>query len=270
MTARVTILIPNYKTPQLTKLCLRLIRKYTDPAIAKVIVIDNDSQDESLTYLRNLSWITLLERKSEPNESPALSHANALDLALLQVDTPYVLSIHTDTLIRKAGWLEFLLSHIEASSEIAGVGSWKLEKKPWLFRWLKKIEYQLQRVYHHLKKTDHMLEGIGKNFYYLRSHCALYRMDLIQQLGLTFAESEEGQHAGKAMHKKLIANGYKMLFLPAEQLLNYLDHINHATMVLNPHLGSTSQSIKKGLKRIEKRLSVFHANQILMDAHLDK
>lgn len=137
--------------------------------------------------------------------------------------------------------------------------------------WLKTIEYQLQCIHqHHIKNRDHMLEGIGKNFYYLRSHCALYRMDLIKQFGLTFSENEEGQHAGKTMHKKLVANGYKMLFLQADQLLNYLDHINHATMVLNPHLGSTSRSIRKGLKRIEKRLSAFHANEILMDAYLDK
>ena len=41
----VTILIPNYKTLELTKVCLRLIRKFTNLDQAKVIVIDNDSQD---------------------------------------------------------------------------------------------------------------------------------------------------------------------------------------------------------------------------------
>jgi GT2 family glycosyltransferase len=270
MVARVTILIPNYKTPLLTTLCLRLIRKYTEPSIAKVIVIDNDSRDESLAYLKNLDWITLLERKSVPHESPALSHSGALDLALLQVDTPYVLSIHTDTLIKKAGWLEFLIAQLEASPQIAGVGSWKLEKKFWLMRWLKKVEHKLQSVYYdYIKKSSHVLEGVGENFYYLRSHCALYRMDLIKQFGLTFSESEHGVHAGKTLHKKLVDNGYEMVFLPSDSLLNYLDHINHATMVLNPNLGSKTQSIKKGLKRIEKRLAKFHAQKILMDASLD-
>jgi len=44
--AKVTILIPNYKTRDLTKLCLRLIRKHTDCRQIKVIVIDNDSADD--------------------------------------------------------------------------------------------------------------------------------------------------------------------------------------------------------------------------------
>ena len=81
-TLQVTILIPNYKTLELTKLCLRLIRKHTDLNLARVVVIDNDSQDESLEYLRTLKWITLIERKHIPGETPALSHSRALDLAL--------------------------------------------------------------------------------------------------------------------------------------------------------------------------------------------
>ena len=45
---KVTVLVPNYKTLQITKLCLRLLRKHSDPENIRVIVIDNGSQDESL------------------------------------------------------------------------------------------------------------------------------------------------------------------------------------------------------------------------------
>ena len=58
-TPKVTILIPSYRTPDLTKICLRLIRKNTPNGLAKVIVIDNDSRDASTEYLRSLAWITL-------------------------------------------------------------------------------------------------------------------------------------------------------------------------------------------------------------------
>jgi len=129
-TPQVTILIPNYKTLELTKLCLRLIRKNTDPTLARVIVIDNDSADESLSYLRTLTWIELIERQQISHESPSLSHSRALDLALERVTTPYVLSIHTDTLVRNKEWLPFLLNEITSDARIAGVGSWKLEAKP--------------------------------------------------------------------------------------------------------------------------------------------
>ena len=71
---KVTILIPNYKTLMLTKLCLRLIRKHTEKSMIHVIVIDNDSNDESTEYLRSLKWIELIERKKVEGEIPALSH----------------------------------------------------------------------------------------------------------------------------------------------------------------------------------------------------
>ncbi|MBW2739606.1 MAG: glycosyltransferase, partial [Deltaproteobacteria bacterium] len=71
----VTALIPNYKTLKVTKLCLRLLRKYTDPKKISIIVIDNDSQDESLKYLKSIKHITLIERKKKQDDSPSLFHA---------------------------------------------------------------------------------------------------------------------------------------------------------------------------------------------------
>lgn len=266
--AQVTILIPNYKTLALTQLCLRLLRKNTDPALAKVIVIDNDSHDESLDYLRTLSWIDLIERKHVADETPALSHSRALDLALEKVTTPYVLSIHTDTLVRNKEWLPFLLSHIQNNPNVAGVGSWKLESKPLWKIILKSLEKSVQKIYYQLTgKTDHALEGLDHNYYYLRSHCALYRTDLLRQYHTGFSDNNEV--AGKAMHRKLIENGHKMLFLSSEELLKYMDHINHATTVLNPELSRNRKSITKGMRRIQKSLDSFHSDLILKDRSLD-
>lgn len=264
----VTILVPNYKTKTLTQLCLRLLRKHTNPSLVRVIVVDNDSQDDSLDYLRTVAWIDLIERKAEPGETPVQAHSQALDLALSVVTTPYVLSIHTDTLVKHPEWLVFLLAQIEAHPNVAGVGSWKLEQKPALRRAAKWVERQMQRIYYSLSgKTNHGLEGIGKNYYYLRSHCALYRMDLLKQMNLNFSDGD--QVAGKEMHKRLVEAGYKMVFLPSEQLIRYLEHINHATTVLNPELSTRAKSVHKGLRRIEKSLARMNAQAILADGSLD-
>ncbi len=262
---RVSVLIPNYKTPDLTKLCLRLLRKYTDPQLARFIVIDNDSQDESLDYLKQLSWIQLIERPRVPDESPVLSHARALDLGLAQAETDYVLSIHTDTLVKNALWLPFLLAQIERDSRIAGVGSWKLEAKPWHKRILKYCERYLQKQYRHLLGEN---KPVGEDYHYLRSHCALYRRDLINQYHLTFADNE--QVAGKLMHKKLFAQGHQMIFLPSEILGRYLDHINHATTLLNPEFkDSIRRNRDKELLRLERRMRRLGATEILAADHLD-
>jgi GT2 family glycosyltransferase len=265
---QVTILVPNFRTPQLTKLCLRLVRKYTPSGLAKVIVVDNDSRDESIHYLRSLKWIELIERVHVPGETPALSHSRALDLALERVQTPYVLSIHTDTLVRHSEWLPFLLNQIKQDTRIAGVGSWKLENKPSWKRALKSIERSVQTFYFRMTgKKKHAVEGLDHNHYYLRSHCALYRTDLVRKFNSGFADGEEV--AGKAMHRKLVGNGYKMVFLPSEILLNYMDHINHATTVLNPELSRKEKSIIKGQKRIQQSLAAFRSDEILQDESLD-
>jgi glycosyltransferase involved in cell wall biosynthesis len=268
MTALVTILIPNYKTPELTKLCLRLIRKFTDPQLIEVIAIDNHSEDASTQYLRSLKWIRLLERDTTRDKTPQLSHSNALDDALKMVRTPYVISFHTDTMVKRKGWLEFLLASFQDNPMIAGVGSWKLESKPLIRRLAKQLEYVWQSFYYNLiGKTDHGLEGRGNNYYYLRSHCAMYRMSYIRDLHLSFADGEDT--AGKVMHKKLIDAGYTMIFLPSETLGQYVDHLNHATMILNPELGARNSTITKGLKRIKKGLKDLEASHILQDGSLD-
>lgn len=269
MQALVTILIPNYQTVELTKLCLRSLHKYTNLSIANVIVIDNYSQDKSLDYLKTLHWITLIERQTISGETPAEAHARALDLGLLHVSTPYVLSIHTDTLVKHPKWLEVLLEQIQAHNNIAGVGSWKLERKPWWRRCCKGIEWISQLVYYHLldRHRQHNIVGIGKNYYYLRSHCALYRTDLIKKYQLHFFD---GDIAGKKMHKELSSRGYQMKFLPSEMLVNYIEHINHATTVLNPELSTRKRSVSKGLRRIEKSLEILNARAILEDDSLDK
>jgi len=249
--AKVTILVPNYKTPELTKLCLRLIRKHTDPKLADVIVIDNDSQDASTEYLRSLQWIQLIERPAVAGEQGYEAHARALDLALAQVRTPYVLSIHTDTLIRRSDWLVYLLNQIEPYPKRAGVGSWKLEVKPWYKRLLKGLEHST---------GNHA-------FRYLRSHCALYRMSVINALNVGFFEKEAT--SGKYMHQAMEQAGYEMMFLPEAQLLQYIDHINHATVVLNPELSSRTKSVKKGMKRVKRQLAAFNAEQILQNTALD-
>jgi len=268
MQPMVTILIPHYKTLELTKLCLRLIRKHTDLNKAHVIVIDNDSQDASLDYLRTVSWIQLIERKGIAHESAILSHSRALDLGLESVTTPYVLSIHTDTLVKHSSWLEFLLSIIEKNSNVAGVGSWKLESKPWWRQLLKTIERRLQLGYHQVSgQVPERMEGIGKNHYYLRSHCALYRVELFKKLDLSFSSGDAV--AGKDLHRRLVSAGHEMVFLPSHILIHYLEHINHATTVLNPELSTRAKSIHKGLHRIKQSLSRLNAESILLDVNLD-
>ena len=47
-----------------------------------------------------------------------------------------------------------------------------------------------------------------------------------------------------------------------------MEHLNHATIVLNPELAGRAETIKKGTRRINQRLAV--ANAVLADDSPDK
>jgi hypothetical protein len=267
--AVVTILLPHYRTPELAKLCLRSLKKHTDLNKIKVIVIDNNSADDSVDYLRSLQWITLIERETIDGESPSESHVRAMALGMEQVTTPYVLSLHTDTIVTSDSWLDFLLDSIQTEKAIAGVGSWKLEYKPPIKRWLKAIEgfWQLKIWYPITGQGSGNVVGAGKNHYFLRSHCALYKTDLVRQHTDGFGDS--GECAGKGMHRKLAEQGFKLIFIPSEKLINYMTHLNHATMILNPEIAGKKTGKPKARKRIKKELRSIGYSQILNDNSLD-
>jgi hypothetical protein len=165
-------------------------------------------------------------------------------------------------------WLDYLLNIIKQDDNIAGVGSWKLEVKPPWKLFLKKIEYVVQSVVYPLIGKELITEGRGKHFHYLRSHLALYRTDLLQKYGISFGAGEET--AGKVLHKTLEEHGHRMVFIPSVDLIRYAVHLNHATMILNPQLGSREQTVKKGARRIQSMLKKMNAAEVLRDVSLDR
>ena len=252
----VTILLPNYKTPELTKLCFRLLNKFTPPGRMRIIAVDNASGDASLEYLRSLKWITLLERKDVSGETAPQMHARALDMGLRLVDTEFVMVMHTDTLVADPQWLDFLLSRIRESPDIAGVGSWKLEHVSALKHFGKRIE----DFFRHLTGKN-----AGPEDRYLRSHCALYRTDPVRRLTHGF---DDGETAGRSLHRMLIREGFRMEFLPSEELGKYVRHLNHATSILNPGEHSRRSSRPEAGRRLRNAMEMFR--ETLEDSSLDE
>ncbi len=255
-----TVLLPNYKTPELTKLCLRALRKNSDFSKMRILAVDNASNDESVRYLRSLPWIELIEREPAEVEKllPPEMHSTALDLALRRVETEFVLSLHTDTILLDPGWQDYLMRKIGRSGKVAGVGSWKLERTaPW-----KQM----------LKRTEDGLRGIfgrGRGeFRFLRSHCALYRTELLRKFTRGFGD---GECAGSSIHKCLLAAGYELDFLPVEELSRYMVHLNHATLILNPEVCPARRTgTSKAFRMLQRKMETELFAEVLRDDSLDR
>jgi glycosyltransferase involved in cell wall biosynthesis len=117
-----SIVIPHYRTPRHVELCLACIRRFTS-APHQSIVVDNGSDLATLEQLRGLDGILLLERK-QGDQLGQHAHAEALDLGISRASGDYIVTLHSDTFVRREGWLEFLMDLLDSGPyEIVGAGT---------------------------------------------------------------------------------------------------------------------------------------------------
>ena len=70
----ISIVLVNFRSLEMTSICLELIQQGFNVSEVPVWVVDNDSNDASLEYLKSLDWIHLIERKPPSQESGFMAH----------------------------------------------------------------------------------------------------------------------------------------------------------------------------------------------------
>ena len=265
--SKATLCIVNYKTPDFIKLCLRSIRKFTTYPY-EVIVVDNNSQDQSLEYLRALKWIRLFERsKSETEPGGGYAHAAGLDLGLKNCNTEFFVSMHSDTFVTRKNWLSELVSYFDNDESTGCVGSGKIELTA-KWRVLLKRATDLRTF---ARKLFGQSDPVGKHRYYNRTICCLYRTQILRRQNLTFLIGrDDGLTAGKKLYFELVDRGYKTVELPAEIMKRYIVHLAHATQAINPQeFTLRKRTISKCNRLVEKVMSTTTVRDILADSSLD-
>lgn len=219
-----SVIIPDCKSPEQTKISLRLLRKYTDLSKIRIFVSDCGSDRAVSDYLRKLPWIKLIE--SEPaNRTGETGSFAGLDEAVSAVDTPFVMFMHSDTFVLRSDWPDYLLGHFD-SNRCAGAGCAESVIPASLTeRFMCKVKTLGGRL-------------TGKNSTperYLQSYCAVYRTDLLKKYC-------SGSFDAKSIREKLETAGFELTFLPADELGCFFSHpaVSDAD--------SGSQSDKKILK----------------------
>ncbi len=121
---KITVVIPNYKGKEYIRPCLDSLReeqaRYLDgeqdkPPLFKVLVVDNGSTDGVPEIVRReYPEVTLLELA----ENTGFCHA--VNLGIRAADTPYVLLLNNDTVV-KPGFVQALLARMESDGRIFSV-----------------------------------------------------------------------------------------------------------------------------------------------------
>jgi hypothetical protein len=263
-----SIVIPHYETPDLARLCLRAIRRLTDHPY-EVIVVDNHSQDGSLEYLRSVGWIRLIERGPETEPDAVFAHASAMDIGTAAARGHWLVSFHTDTIVRREGWLGAMLARLRENPKAAALGADKIDSDPAWYRAMKSMWDT-----HRAKAFVRRVIGMQPNpryspQWYPRSFCAIYRLDLVRELGLTWQPALH-HPTGELLYRGLVDGGYDAVQFSSDEMRAYVEHVAHATaLVARGGLAHWrgNQKVRRALGQV---MGSAMAKELLSDDSLDK
>ena len=123
----VSIIIVNYNSAELTINCIDSIMKQTYDIKYEIIVVDNNSKDDSLRKINNMfgSSIILIESKTN------LGFGNANNLAAVKANGKYLFFLNPDTvLINNAIWILWRYLEENKRAGIAGGNLYSLKREP--------------------------------------------------------------------------------------------------------------------------------------------
>lgn len=121
---KITVIIPNYKGKDYIRPCLDSLREQqTTPSLFKTLVVDNGSTDGVPEIVRReYPEVNILEL----SENTGFCHA--VNVGIRAADTPYVLLLNNDTIV-KPGFVAALLERIESDSRIFSVSPMMLNMR---------------------------------------------------------------------------------------------------------------------------------------------
>lgn len=225
-----SIVIVNYKTPEITRICLDLLHQHLGNDNVPIWVVDNNSADESTEYLRTLDWINLIERSAPGPEIGHIAHGKALDLVLQRVETDYLFLMHTDTFVFDKNVFPMMLSKCLKNPKVVAVGCVEQINRG-TARSLWRFSSRLFKHHYRRLKVSVGLRSREPKPYrevYLKSFCTLWNCKLIKQHDMHFSMDE--RVPGYTLQDRMTELGYVVEMLSPRKIFSYLDHIQAGTV----------------------------------------
>ena len=225
-----SIVIVNYKTPEITRICLDLLHQHLGNDNVPIWVVDNNSADESTEYLRSLDWINLIERSAPGPEIGHIAHGKALDLVLQRVETDYLFLMHTDTFVFDKNVFPMMLSKCLKNPKVVAVGCVEQINRG-TARSLWRFSSRLFKHHYRRLKVSVGLRSREPKPYrevYLKSFCTLWNCKLIKQHDMHFSMDE--RVPGYTLQDRMTELGYVVEMLSPRKIFSYLDHIQAGTV----------------------------------------
>lgn len=184
-----SIIIVNYNTFDLTKNTLLSILKYNYPFTVEIIVLDNNSTDNSLQNLKNYFEETPI-KFLKANENRGFASGN--NIAIKKASGRYILLLNSDTEVKEKT-LENIYKYMEENSSVGATGCKVLLENGELDKACKRSfpnpKNSFQRLFHiKTKNNDYNLDHLDDNGIYeidcLTGAFMLIRREALNDSGL--------------------------------------------------------------------------------------
>lgn len=170
-----SLVIPYFRTPEITRLCLYSIYKYARGQ-PEVIVVDNAPQSAESAMLEEFTEIKLLKNATAARGSAA--NFEALDLGLDAASNDLVGLLHSDVVFLHEGWDLECFGRLERA-KLGALGTFERESNP--FRPLR------QRVRDRWRHLLHARRPAADSRGKLMVHFLLTRRSALRAMGFRFA-----------------------------------------------------------------------------------
>lgn len=250
-----SIAIVHYKTLELTKICLELLKSHLDNGDldaqkVDVWVVDNGSKDASTDYLRSLDWIHLIEREPLENEEGFAAHGAGLNLILAQIKTDFVFLMHTDTFVYQPQVFDFMLE--KCGEKVAVVGCLEQLNRGYL-----RTAWRLvSRFCKHYARRAKLALGIKSKEpkpyreAYIKSFFALWNAKLMREKNVTFMMAH--RIPGYELQDLFLSQGYQLITISAMKLFTFLDHVEAGTVGLKKGYSDLNRRVKRKKSILQK------------------
>jgi len=257
MTPILSIIIPQYKTLELIRLCIRAIKQFS-ALHPEIIVIDNNSRDASLDYLKKIKNIILIENKRKCSGADA--HKLALDLGIKKARGQWILFFHSDSIVLKKDWDQDL---IDLAKKYPGtIGATTIYRDinrfaPW---YAKLLRYFKERS----SFFNYTFDITNKK---IMSYCFLIEREFLLKTKYQF----HGSHGdvGDSLYQTHIKNQKPFILLGRKMLNRFIWHTSNATSIA-AGLMNDEKSKQKFLKKRNQLLSSDIISSLLQNNALDK
>jgi hypothetical protein len=229
-----SLIVPYFKTPEVTRLCLYSIFKFSQ-GNPEVIVVDNAPDSPESAMLKEFPDIKLIKNRTELRGSAA--NFEALDIGLQHASHDLVGLIHSDTIFLHDGWDLECFGRLE-SKKLAVLSTFEREANP-----LRPLRKKIRDWWHHLRhvhQPGYAAEGKLMMFFFLT------RLSTLKQSGFVFLRD------GHITPAHLEKTGLPVEVLSLVEISRLMWHTSNITSILTGQM--TDPSLVKSYQTKREQL----------------